>query len=70
MHGFFHKLKVAAKYGVKVVFSAKNKVGGVCLAVNNMYENRPKDIGSTCSKHSDHQVVECKRNVAYKTPFS
>uniref|UniRef100_A0A6M2D1N9 Putative tick transposon ovary overexpressed n=1 Tax=Rhipicephalus microplus TaxID=6941 RepID=A0A6M2D1N9_RHIMP len=70
-HGFSHKLKkVAAKYGVKVVFSAKNKLGGVCPAVNNLYEERTRDIGGNCSKRAGHQVVECKRKVVYKTPFS
>lgn len=71
VHGLSHKIKkVAAEYGVKVVFSAKNKVGGVCSAVNNLYEERPNDIGTKCSKREDHRVVECKRNVVYKIPFN
>lgn len=60
---------MAAKYGVRVVFSAKNKVGGVCPAVNNLYDDRPRDINSKCSNRADHRVVECKRSVVYKIPF-
>lgn len=41
----------------------------MCPAVNKLYKDRPISVSNECSKRSDHQVVECKRNVVYKIPF-
>lgn len=41
VHGLSHRLKkVAENYDVKVVFSAKNKIGSVCSRVKQKYEGK------------------------------
>lgn len=62
-------MKGAAKYGASVVFSARNKIGGVCPAVNNLYKDKPNSITKECLKRPHRQVVDCKRNIVSKIPF-
>lgn len=69
VYGLSHRLKkAAARYNVNVVFSAKNKVGSVCPAVNRLYEERASSKTTKCTMSHTYIFLECRNNVVYKIP--
>uniref|UniRef100_A0A6G5AA22 Putative tick transposon n=1 Tax=Rhipicephalus microplus TaxID=6941 RepID=A0A6G5AA22_RHIMP len=70
VHRLSHRLKkVAGKYDVKVVFSAKNKIGGVCALVNQKCD-RGTNAHKRCSIRHKLRFVECAHSVVYCIPLS
>lgn len=66
IHGVSHKLKkVAARVGVNVVFSAPNKLSGLCRRVN-----AEKTSTRLCSKKHGQRFDECSSGVVYDIPLS
>ena len=72
VHGVSHKLKkVAENYGVKVVFSAHNKIGKVCAKVKKMFDCNERTKKECSIKHpSKNQFVECATNAVYNIPLT
>lgn len=68
VHGLSHRLKkVAARFGMKVVFSAKNKLSSVCCLVRKF--EQPQGTKECTVRHS-RRFVECKKNVIYRIPVA
>lgn len=68
-HGLSHRLKkVASKYGVKFVFSARNKTGSIFSRVNREYEGAKNH--KKCTIIHKNQFVECIKNVVYRIPMT
>lgn len=66
IHRVSHNVKrVAKKAGVKVVFSAPNKLSGLCKRVNAEGNKKP-----SCTKNHARKFVKCCVNVVYEIPFS
>ncbi|CAN8005973.1 unnamed protein product, partial [Ixodes pacificus] len=68
LHGISHSLKrTAAKVGVRVVFSAPNKLGRMCKKVNST----SLSISQTpCGKKHARQFTECTEGAVYDLPLS
>lgn len=67
VHKVAHNLKkVVGRAGVKLLFSAQNKLGSLCQKVNR--EGRKKKRG--CTKKHKQKFVECRQGVVYKIPLS
>ncbi|XP_077541275.1 uncharacterized protein LOC144153518 [Haemaphysalis longicornis] len=66
IHRVSHNVKrVAKKAGVKVVFSAPNKLSVLCKRVNAEGNKKP-----SCTKNHARKFVKCCVNVVYEIPFS
>ncbi|XP_049269018.1 uncharacterized protein LOC125757457 [Rhipicephalus sanguineus] len=66
IHGVSHRIKKnAGRVGVRVVFSAQNKLGAMCRQVNSREHRTP-----TCTKKHVTSFVECQRNVVYEIPLT
>ncbi|XP_042144713.1 uncharacterized protein LOC121834877, partial [Ixodes scapularis] len=71
IHRLSHGLKkVASRYNVNVVFSARHKLSSVCSAVNKRARNNDPKSHSGCSIKHGMQFVACIEGVVYKIPFS
>lgn len=69
LHGVSHRLKkVASKYGVRVVFSAQNKVAKICPAVQRLADKKEKRTDGCGIRHGI-KFVECGKDVVYSIPF-
>uniref|UniRef100_A0A131Z227 Tick transposon n=1 Tax=Rhipicephalus appendiculatus TaxID=34631 RepID=A0A131Z227_RHIAP len=65
VHKVAHNLKkVVSRAGVRLLFSARNKLGSLCQQVNR--ETKTK----RCSKKHRQKFVECCEGVVYKIPLS
>lgn len=66
VHGVSHRLKkAAARAGVTAVFSAPNKLSGLCARVNG------EGTGTkVCLKNHAQRFVECSSGVVYDIPLS
>lgn len=72
IHCVSHRLKkVGSRYGVNVVFTAANKLGKICAAVQRKNE-RVKDKKRTdiCFVKHTNKFTDCRTSVVYKVPFS
>lgn len=69
MHKMAHGLKnVGSRYGVQILFSAKNKIGRLCSLVN---KKRPHNASFTTSKVKHTRAfVPCKMRVVYQILLS
>lgn len=66
LHGISHNLKkVGSRVGVEVVFSAPNKLAGLCRKVNSDVDNKIK-----CTTKHQNQFVSCVQGVVYSIPLS
>ncbi|XP_064456861.1 uncharacterized protein LOC135367487 [Ornithodoros turicata] len=65
IHAVSHNIKkVAQRAGVSLVFTAPNKLGGLCRRVNS------EAAGSGCNKKHVRHFVQCKCNVIYDIPLT
>ena len=70
LHAFSHRMKkVGNRYGVKVVFSSRNKLGRVCAAVDRKVEGKGKKWNE-CEVNHREALVECGKGVVYHIPLS
>ncbi|XP_040079191.1 uncharacterized protein LOC115318693, partial [Ixodes scapularis] len=68
LHRMSHNLKnVASRYGVRVVFSAPQKMSQICNRVNAHAEGTTKP---TCTKKHANEFLPCASGVVYKIPLS
>lgn len=66
VHKVAHNLKkVVARAGIKLLFSAQNKLGSLCQHVN-----REAPYKKGCTKKHRHKFVKCRHGVVYKIPLS
>ncbi|XP_064479317.1 uncharacterized protein LOC135392540 [Ornithodoros turicata] len=66
IHAVSHNIKkVAQRAGVSVVFTAPNKLGGLCRHVNS-----EEAAASVCNKKHIRPFVQCKCNVIYDIPLT
>ncbi|CAN7984562.1 unnamed protein product, partial [Ixodes hexagonus] len=66
LHGISHNLKkVGSRVGVEVVFSAPNKLAGLCRKVNSEVENK-----TVSNKKHQNLFVACAQGVVYSIPLS
>lgn len=69
LHGVSHRLKkLAAKYDVGVVFTAKNKIGGLCASVKRRLDKTSSDR-SRCTVSHKTRLTPCRKNVVYRVPL-
>lgn len=69
MHRISHGLKnVAGRYGVRVVFSAPNKLGRICKMVEKKLSRQK--AGTGCSVKHVSPFVPCSTGIVYSLPFS
>lgn len=71
VHALSHRLKKTAdRFGVKVVFSARNKLGSLCAMVSNRLDSRGDSPPRGCLIKHGLQFVRCMTNVVYCIPMS
>lgn len=72
MYMVCHRLKkVPGGYNVKLVFSAKNKIGSVCSRVKRKFENKGDEENVCRINHPrKNQFVTCTKNVVYRIPLA
>uniref|UniRef100_A0A6M2CYP7 Putative tick transposon ovary overexpressed n=1 Tax=Rhipicephalus microplus TaxID=6941 RepID=A0A6M2CYP7_RHIMP len=70
IHGVSHRFKrVAARFGVNVVFSAKSKLKDICPRLQHR-ENKKSGKKGKCTMRHGIRFVSCVKGVVYETPFS
>lgn len=71
VHGFTHRLKkVASRYDVQVVISARNKLSTLCAKVDRRIANQQNVRQDTCNVSHVNNYVSCITGVVYSIPLS
>lgn len=71
VHGFTHRLKkVASRYDVQVVISARNKLSTLCAKVDRRIANHQNVRQGTCNVSHVNNYVSCITGVVYSIPLT